>query len=509
MERTKNNFYDVYIYRFSSNTSGKIIEEIAKKYSEYGQVYLRDICDEEDELEKTRYINSIITSERTRQYIPKEMNETYLHIIQKSKGKYIAILSILGGNNAEESAQILKTVFGLDEVSYMDTDMSVKECHEYWKKRMSKVVLCGKKTVNEKYTPNSELYLPINIEEKEELFKEIGMASPIRLKSLMSCAFAKVICNVFECGNIAFTDVRHSGKLNLLPIMYKDINNISAVNDMQKSIEDSYLYHNYSYGEVAKLTGIDLNNVIMYTQFFYSDRSYDRYLAKVKAGIIYRLDAIELTNSPLYIMFCLKGDKYYVSYRYDKDFFRGKDINEIHNSFCKVLSYYIEGDFRDADYSKCTVSKAGTEEKILQAKINSLKNIGWFKEYSDEEIKKLAKKCRLARGLCQQSIIEAGNHLSSIFFVLSGKVEVDGRDRKNYINTLLFLKQKDVFGLEGLSEEGLAKVDYRAFSDDAILLMISCEDFWKEADKHPELVKKVISVQSERLYKFQRLWMTQ
>lgn len=507
MKQLTEGFFDIYFYRFPSNTSAKMIENYVGECQEVAKVYVRDISDNDAET-RNKLINSIIISERSRVYDGEDMSDRYLHIIQCGRGKYIAIASILKSVENDKVSELLKSIFGTTASTFLYSDESVNDSRAYWKSVASKIVLSGRKDAATSFNPNKEEYLPFEIDNME-LFENMMSSSPSRVKALFSCAMSKVICKSFNCQSIVFEDDHNGGKLSRFPVRFEDINNLKIIDNMTDTFNNAYRFHNISYEEIADMIRIDLKSIIMYTQTFSLDNSFDGYIKKAKAGIVYKINALELTNSPLYIIYRPSAETPAVFYHYDAAFFKGKNIAGIHKAFCTLLNEYLQGRIVDVDFDRLLTNRDEIEARILKAKVNSLNMLGWFKNYSDEEVKRLADKCYLVRGISQQAFVESGKKITKLCFILSGKVEVDGTDKKNKLNTLMILKKGDVFGLESLTDDSIAKVDYRTYSDDALLLVMDSDLFWKEAEKHPEIMRKVINVQSDRLYKFERLWMLQ
>lgn len=500
-------FFDIYFYRFPGNTSAKMIENYVSECQDVAKVYVRDISDNDAET-KNKLINSIIISERSRIYDGDDMSDRYLHIIQYGRGKYIAIAAVLKSVGEDKVSELLKSIFGTTASTFLYSNESVNDSRVYWKGVSSKIVLSGRKDAATSFNPNKEEYLPFEIA-NTELFKTMLSTSPSRVKALMSCAMSKVICKSFKCGSIVFEDDHNGGKLSRFPVRFEDVNNLKVVDNMTDTFNDAYRFHNISYEEIADMIHVDLKTIIMYTQSFCPDNGFDVYIKSAKAGIVYKINALELTNSPLYIVYRPSAETPAVYYHYDAAFFKGKNITGIHKAFCALLDEYLQGRIVDIDFERYLTNRDEIEAKILKAKVNSLNMTGWFGKYSEADVKRLAEKCRLVRGISQQAFAESGKKITKICFILSGKVEIDGTDRKNKLNTLMILKKNDVFGLESLTDDCVTKVDYRTYSDDALLLVMDSDIFWQEAEKHPEIMRKVINIQSDRLYKFQRLWMIQ
>ena len=107
----------------------------------------------------------------------------------------------------------------------------------------------------------------------------------------------------------------------------------------------------------------------------------------------------------------------------------------------------------------------------------------------------------------RQEALAQNYRCEKLLFIISGRVEVDGLDSKRFLRPLLMLKAGDVIGVDSLLKNKKSMLLYQVYTKEAVMLSIDVNKFEEECSRHPELMTALLEVQTERMYKFAKLWM--
>lgn len=505
----KNKTYTLYFYKYPQNMGYAELESILGRVGSSVSVDVREISDEENE-EKGRIVNAVVSAERLRRYEAGKEKQAYIHLFKYSKTGYFAVVSICEADVSEmDRDSLLKAVFNTSNSRYLslssDNSNNAYECSKFWKEKIGAVQMMGKR--DKQYFPDMDESIELD-EELSEALSQSLKDSFSSVKIMATSALAKIICGITQSNSIMIEDIHDSGMINDIPIVFND----NADNKEEQSRIREYLfqaerYDMIDYENVRRYCNNDLSSMIMFSQYFISEHNFDKLLMKMDWEILYKLNPIEDTNSPLRVEYRWMENRKYIHYIFDSHFFKDISIRGLHEAFCVLMSNYLNKSFTDIDVSKYTDKKNDTKYRLNMVKAKCLSNLEMFKDYTPDEVEKLAAKCEVLHKFTQQTIINSGTSPDRLYFVISGRIEIDGIDEKKMIHPLSLLKNKDMFGIESFLLDREAKVNYVVQSNDAVIMSIPVEVFSEEAVKHPMICKVLLDEQSRRLYKFQKLWM--
>lgn len=499
-------FYDTYLYRYPKNVTYERIESSLSQLSEDVQISIHDIMNS-SKTEQSHTVNGIFTAERMRRYENGKQKECYVHVIRLEESGYIAIISVYpNGAFAEKVNSLLDIVANTTTTLYIETGASEDSCEKYWNRYLKDFSHVGRYHSNNKFELDGEEYLPIDIDTIGTL-REMFRDTPMQAKSLLTCAFARVAAAGSKHEIVILEDHICTGKLNRMPVRVRDLTSDIPIKEAAEAFASAFRYSNISYEKAKELTKIDINEYALYSQTVLYDKMYENVLKNVAIDRVYKFDALKYADTPLFIVFHMDSKVASVQYLYDKTYFRDFEMSGLHNAFKTTLSKLMEYDYTETDYSKFLVKTKSADDKRLDAIAGCFKKSGWFNEYSENELLKLAEKSSVKRMFFEQNFADAGTIDDAIYLLVHGKVEVVGRDFSNTLHSLKIIKEMNFFGLEALSEKNTAVADYEVMTDDALAVVISRDVFLKEAATHNELFVKALTQQNENIVKYQKLWM--
>ncbi len=505
MSNADKHFYDVYIYKYNGVRNFAEIESDLRMLDGSVGITVQNISQKEN-AEKVSFIDAAIMNERFRVYNPSREKSAYVHLVEYTQDRYLLIISYHPAQDNECSiASILETVTHQNTYTHISFGQPAKDCIDYWKHKLSFLTLTTGKDYETTYVSNKEESFPITVSNSAE-FTRLIQENPRRIKAYFSDCLGKALCNMTDSGAVLGEDTQDGGYLSAIPIYVSDRISKDVPESLYSYLRDAEKYSNIPYDELKKQSKIDLAVSTLYSQTFFYQRNYEEFFRKMKTDVTYKIERVEFNNSPLHVLFHLNCDHPGIQYIYDSGFFKGTSIEGFHNAICQLFNNALNDTFVLIDYKKHFTSENINAEKMIEAKAALLKNTGWFTSYSPTELFRLAESFRLSRRYSQQTIINMDKAADQLYFTVKGKVIMAGHDLSNFLQTLMIIKENDAFGIECLLDNSVSSIDYIVQSDEAILLSISAADFKSEIKQHPELMQNILTVQTNRLTKFQKLW---
>lgn len=502
----KTPFYNSYLYKFPNNTTYEMIERNLQKLGSEVSISIRDISENTNE-ERIHIIDGMITAERIRMYEPGKQKECYVHVVKYAENRFLVIISIYPESNTyRNSKSVFQAVCGTNDVSYIDSGAAKDGCEKYWFEYIREFVHVGRYLHKENYNLDAEEMFPIEFEGVSEIKAMFG-SFPMRAKALLTCAFARVACAGVRNDSVIIEDHICNGKLNRMPVRICDLTSELPINDAVDAFSHALRNGNITYEDVTTLSKVNLDEYILYSQTVLYDKMYEKIFKNAVSGTLYKFDALAIPNIPLFLVFHMDGDMASVQYYYDSAYFRKISIEGLHEAFCATLSKLLKKDYTVTDYKPYLREVESNDSKRIDAVAGCLKKSGWFDAYSENELIRLAKLCKVKRIFFGQNFIDSGTENDQVYLLVHGKVEVVGRDRSNVLHSLRLIKEMNFFGFEAISDQKTATEDYQAMTDDVLAVAIDADLFLQEAGKHNELFVKAITLQNTNIVKYQKLWM--
>lgn len=502
----KSPFYNTYLYFFPHDITYTKIEERLNRLGDSARVTVQEISDNERD-DVIHIIDGMFTAARLRMYEEGKQKDCFVNVVKYMSDRFLAIISVYPDSVSRlQSEGLFRNLCETDTISYINVESKKENCEKYWTNYMREFSRMARYLHKDKYTLDGDDLFQINIDGVKEL-KKMFLEDPVRGKALLSCAFSRVACAGVRNDSVIVEDHICTGRLNRTPIRICDLTSEKPITDSVKAFRDAFTYGNISYEELASLSTINPDEYVLYSQAVLYDRMYSHIFPNTTPGKLYIFDALLLSNTPLMVVFHMDGDMAAVQYIYDRVYFKDFSTEGIHEAFCATLDKLIKNNYTVTDYKPYFEKQVSNDVKRINAISTCLKKSGWFDLYKDDELRKLAEKCRVKRLFFEQNFIEAGTDSESVFLLVHGKVEVAERDDGNRLLSLRIIKEMNFFGLEAISDNRLISEDYNVMTDDALAIILDRDLFLQEASRHNELFIKAISLQNSTLGKYKKLWL--
>lgn len=502
---TSRKHYDLYICKFDKVIGYSEIENRLAFLGTDAHVEIRDVSEEIVE-ERIRIVNSVIAGERCREHTTKSQFDYYVCVIKYHKNAFFGILSAYAEGDRLKTNEFIRRLFAVESVAYFPSFHSTDSCKLYWKHYFDRMPITYKTAEHPQFTlANDEVYefVPDDV----KLFEKNLQNNPTMLKAMFSIALGRVMCICNELGVVVGEDMHDGGKLCKIPIITRDRTIKNDVDELaeyfrEASINDYILLEN-----LQELDGYDVDKNIVYSQSFQWDRNYQDFFHQMKMGKVYKLEAFAAYNTPINVTFRMRAESPVIQYRYDPNFFDKISIEGMHSVISQIVNSMFHDKQVSIPYEKILYKESSTKkDTFLDAKVACLAKSGLFDGYSQDELSELAKQCGVVHKYDQQNVVETGERVNALHIVVSGRITMACQVKGGFESSLMMLKQKDVFGIEGLTDDKVSMVDYRVENDDAVLISVPTDVFVKQAIRHPELMTSVLTIQTKRLNKFQKLW---
>lgn len=338
-------------------------------------------------------------------------------------------------------------------------------------------------------------------------FIDDNMENPRKsIKTITTMEVSKAVCERLELDSIIVKSVHEGGVLNSVPIIFMKEQD---ENLQYARIRDEYIYAHkcdscsnqlleakigYDFGKYAPLV----------FEFFY-DHMYDEFLKNMSFNKAYCCKAYEDEVEPLKVSADLIDGRIIMTYNYATNMYLRNEILHLHDTISKYMFDILSKYFEKVVIDNVEITPA--EERRREAAIRTLSKIALFDGYTPKEIDELAKVFTVRHFFMQQEIISEGCDADGIYIPVSGRIEMCSKDDDMVYRPLMLVKPGEVIGIESVLSYVISNVTYRVESNDSIVLLFNKEVFMKEVEKHNELLIRLLDIQSDRLFRFQRLWL--
>lgn len=499
-------YFTLYVYRFESKAGFSIVEKVVEGFGKKAGVTIFK-CDDESIEEKIRKVNGIILSERSRKYDSNSPHDLYVTIVEYSKDRFMVVVSALMDNYSEEDIiKPFRTVNPSPEVRYFNKGGSKDEAFLFWREVLSELTVAGKKDLRKQLNRDYDIALPIKLKNMEK-FNQLLKSDSRGAKTLLSAAVARLMCIINDSNGILFEDIHEGGRLSKLPVRCNDtVGTDAGRKDLYDYFRNSDLKDDIDYNEIQKRTGIDLGNSSLFSQNFVCESSYSDLFVKMKVATFYKIKPLNIGNVPLHVVYRMHENERSIQYEFDSRYFSDINIEGFHEAVGLLVDSYIEG-APEPSVDEIIHKKNDLVKRIEEIKIKCLKSLPIFDGFDIAELEKIALRCDIKQFFCQQNVIEKDACVDRIFIIVAGKIQVNGTDMEGISKPLYILKEKDMFGFEGLGLEKKSCSNYSVYTDQSVLISVKASDLLEECKSHPELLRMAFDNQNKLLLKFQKLWM--
>lgn len=506
-------YYNVYYYRYSEQRSYAQIESMIAKSGLIDGISIMDLSDKEDD-EARCIIGDVIKAEKVREYDGSD-NIAMVHLFVDKLGRYILVLSVYESEMSAHCVKRIVEAFDLP-ISQMQpvsvygyTKDSSYDSVNYWQKTIPaffdeklKEYHAPSKNYRqvERYTVDDDL---------KRLLNTITESDSINTKAVIINALGWIVANNLKQNKIVMEEIHEGGQLDRIPLLYDNTLPVDSQNEkMSNQLSYAEKYDMCTYEKIDIFAQKKLSDCTFVSFELIDDKKYDMFLQKAKDYTLYHFCKKEVISSPLAV--CCHAGENEISFTYDFDYacFEKLSIEDLHNVLCKVIKARILNEEVDTNKLIRTNSESlPAKIRIREVKTKLLRALSVFGGYEDRELSDLADKFEVIHKDSRQEALAQNYRCEKLLFIISGRVEVDGLDSKHFLRPLLMLKPGDVIGVDSLLKNKKSMLLYQVFSEEAVLLSIDVNKFEEECIKHPELMTSLLEVQTERMYKFAKLWM--
>jgi hypothetical protein len=130
---------------------------------------------------------------------------------------------------------------------------------------------------------------------------------------------------------------------------------------------------------------------------------------------------------------------------------------------------------------------------MFNNKFQNLKNLNFFNNLDDSELKKFSNILKVKEFKAQDSIFNASSKIENFYIIVSGLIEVFEIDKKNVENIITVLDNNDFISEDSISDNSSKYTFSARASSDCLIYYISFSDFKIFSEKNPILINKILS----------------
>lgn len=505
-------YQDLFLYRCSKNTSFTDLEHILGRVADFTQIQIRDISKEAKE-EKANVFSNIISAMHRRDVSQKEAPQ--IIVLKISDSEFFLIMGITDDIEEGEGKSIFTKLFtssNFEEIRPLGgTPHDREETWKYWSmilddEEMKPVAQASSAWLGKE--PASEL---LTIDPELTLLLKNPANSNINISSLCTTLWGLLACKYFEAESVYVEDVHENGKLSHMPVK---VDSQSRIVDAYAYVEMQYKnaidYDGISLEEIESITNIRLNEYMILSQNFIDKNSYGDLLTSLHHGIPYRLARFTKSDAPICVTYHFSDTIMRLEYEYDTGLINKVDLYGLHNSFCELLKQYLVAkDNVNLSKLKFQAGKEATRQKNIADIVQALFKCNMFREYPGEELLKFASNCIRRNRFFEDVILDYKAASENLYIVSVGKIVVETLTMDRFVKTVMVLRPGEVFGIECLLNNPNVEFCYRVLTEMAEIIEIPKKVLQAEMQLHPELYGAILEVQTRRLTKYQKLWVTQ
>ena len=487
----------------------------AEYHSEYTPVTIRDYSDKAPE-ERDAAITSFIYAEQRRRYTPVKDYLINMHVIKHSEDKYIFVLSICDQAGIVEGADsVVREIFSNSNVITMDNNYITKNNHiaasSYWR-----TTLENKPRANDKITTSARVQYNSNLftidEKLSSILRKKAEDDYRKMKAIFITIWGYILSKYFNEEEIYLGDAMAKGLLSYAPIHFNRNHPIienakSAFGQMEAAAE----YNTINLSKLEALAEFKTNNSIFMIQYMYDVKGVNNSLANLQTNTVYHMRARTFNDCALNLDYCYINGKIHINYIYKAPIFKDDDIVAMHKTFLAMLDNLAKSE--DVAKEVISVPEVAREQiavdavRILNERADMLLNTGIFSGYSRNDLLSIAKMSHVSNYMLDDTIYEIAQKVPSLYIVMKGKVSVFAANSDNIVTPLYTIKEGEIFGMESILEDPISKCGCMAATDEVVLIEISAAFLDNLISRNPNILKKLLGIQTRRLIKFEKLWM--
>ena len=206
----------------------------------------------------------------------------------------------------------------------------------------------------------------------------------------------------------------------------------------------------------------------------------------------------------------ISGGKCYFNYSYKTSAYNHDVISLIHEKIVLYLNAFIDGKNITIDANEFTTKKMSADEyrkRVLMYCVKNMLATSLFKDSDQKLLARLASRCDVMKLTMDDVIVEEGEFADALYVVTYGNIEEWSIDFEGIEKTLRIISKDSILGLESLSENKVMQRYYSVASNEAVVVRIPADEMQNLLAIKPELWKKVLQNNFDRLKKIETIWM--
>ncbi len=490
-------------------------DDIYRKYtlSQRGYSVLAHDISDYDDLEQREMVNQICAAEMRRYYIPEQTFMLRLHILKEDKEKFFVILSVSAVlENFLSTEMIIRELFPrkyIQNAGERSKQVRTKEeVYDYFSKTLYPLPAPYEKIENHTDFVIEKEKFELD-EELKEILTEYKRLGDDKLKAICCNAFAVLTQKTLGRENVILGVHQKLKKMDVLPVKVGKTNGFAEsfmlIQDQLKKADE---YDCCTVLELQKQLNFNFHSTIPVVVEFAEKLITDAQWALMDEKHLWRLAGESFDNYSMRIFFELYGNMPAITYEYDKKTFCNVSVKSIHENFENILKFILRKDAKPEDvYTKIEQGQDINEKRRKLQMAQMLKECSLFSGFDDRLLQQVANGCSLLTLSEEDTVIENGMDVNSLYFVAEGSVSMEGTRKDDYSVPLLLVKKGEVFGIEAFTTSRVSNNGYKVIKKNTTLIEIPILALANVMEEHYEILGELFEIMNTRLLKFERLWM--
>lgn len=507
-----NDYYRQYIYIDHDKSYEIDYRRKLKSLGLENNLYVRDISILTAD-DQRKIISEIMIAEKHRNQ--NYENDIYINILQVAKTSFVIILSVRESyivKSTERFGHIMSTFKGHrayaapEKEQYFESDLTAFDSEKVWGRSEGGIFggayryAVGVKTGNYKVSEKNSRYIG-----------RLMADGPDSVESLLYSVYAKTLCTLLNIPGTVLLNERDDMTLFGGAIEY---DNECFLEKSRYNIAEQINTVRTNWVKIERIYGAVFphERSISSSVYFFYDGIYDNMLKSMNDEHVYAVLPFVKDSTLIDAEFCFRDGALSVQYSLPEELESMFDLDVLHSSFEMLLECAIDNNEVNAEESKAICASAKdaesdeTETKAEKAAITWLMQHHVFENIARDEIKAIVDHSSIVYKRAQQNIIEPGTKTSRVYFIGNGKVEALLLSSSGYYNPVRILKSGDVFAIESMAENVENNILYKVNSSEIVVIAVDSKKLEKLACKYPHIWEYLMSIQTKRLMRLQKLW---
>ena len=503
-----------YIYRYKNSEDFPRVEKQLAKLDISGNYVIRDISTYSED-ETISELNAVLAAERSKYYYDGDPLY-FLNIFKIKGGSYVVIMSVtmeLFYENERLVEVLCKALFDCDYQEAINWGKkppdTASNAIDFWSERFSHVKSeefptaprCKENVVFETFMAGKEL------SEKFAEFLDMGRNPYVLCQAVMG----KLSTMLLNKDKVMINAVTTSRALPGAPVIFE------KSDDPKEEYENLFEQNTYilknsacTRDQLYKIIGNRFISRVLATSYYADENTFKTMLKDMVPGVLYNQPAIDTMGTPLTTFFRFFSGRLSIGFMYDEGSFGKVDVEKVNVIMCRIMSMYL-GDGKTIYYPSAEEGRVAVDDggrRLEEIKCKLLRKFKVTEGLDAEELRTFSREFGVMHKSDKQPIVLSDEEVGKLYFLCSGKVEVLGTGPGHCLNPIYIAKAGDIFGIESLTDNIKASATCIASTDDVIVLTIDASDFTSQCRKHPFMLKAILSEQSKKLRRLEKLWLT-